>query len=241
MKLKYYLLLLILSVGLFSSCMKDDSGDYYLYGGIGTAHQIEGSEFYFEFDNGDSFYPIGTTFDTKVLKDSARVMLSFVLEDEKFGNYDYCGRLQYLKVILTKKSLQFDEQMPDTLGTNEVIIRDGYIYDKYLNLDFAVRGQYSEHEINLVCIDKEQTADSEYINVHFMDKITKGDKVGSGLGIVCFDIKELIEKYPGKKGVSIKTKDYSFGAEKIYSYEFKKDEDTNAKLLDAGRSSLQIK
>lgn len=239
MKLKY-LFLSIVGILLLSSCMKDDSNDYYLYGGIGTAHKIKDAEFYFKFDNGKTFLPIGSTFDTNVLKDSARVILSFVMETENTGGYDYTGRLQYLNTILTKKSIQYLETMPDTLGTNEVIIRDGYIYDKYLNLDFAVQGQYSEHYLNLVSIDKEQTAESEYINVYFMDKI-KGNKVGSGLGLVCFDIEDLVKAYPGKKGIRVKAIDYQITAEKTYDFEFPKSEDTEETLPDNGTSTLRMK
>lgn len=220
--------------------MKDDSSDYYLYGGIGTAHKIKDAEFYFKFDNGKTFLPVGSSFDTDVLKDSARVILSFAVDDENIGGYDYSGRLQYLNLILTKKSIQYAEELPDTLGTNDVIIRDGYIYDKYLNLDFAVKGQYSEHYINLVSVDKEQTAGSEYINVYFMDKI-KGDQVGSGLGLVCFDIEELVKAYPGKKGIRVKAVDYQTGAERTYDYEYPESDDTGETLPDNGTSTLRIK
>lgn len=239
MKLKY-LFLSIMGIVLLSSCMKDNSSDYYLYGGLGTAHQIKDAEFYFKFDNGKTFCPIGSTFDTDVLKDSARVILSFVLEGENVSGYDYTGRLQYLNLILTKKSIQYAEEMPDTLGTNNVIIRDGYIYDKYLNLDFAVRGQYSEHYLNLVSVDSEQTTDSEYINVHFMDKI-KGTMEGSGLGIVCFDIEDLVKAYPGKKGIRVTAVDYQTGAEVTYDYEYPKSDDSDETLPDNGTSTLRIK
>lgn len=239
MKLKY-LFLSIIGIVLLSSCMKDDSNDYYLYGGIGTAHQIKDAEFYFKFDNGKTFCPIGSTFDTDVLKDSARVILSFVMEGENVSGYDYTGTLQYLNTILTKKTIQYAEVLPDTLGTNDVIIRDGYIYDKYLNLDFAVKGQYSEHYINLVSVDKEQTSESEYIKVYFMDKI-KGNQVGSGLGIVCFDIEDLVKAYPGKKGISVTAVDYQTGAEKTYDYEYPKSDDSDETLPDNGTSTLRIK
>lgn len=239
MKLKY-LFLLVFGIALLSSCMKENANDYYLYGGIGTAHKLGDTEFYFRFDNGKTFYPIGSTFDSDVLKDSARVILSFVLENENISGYDYTGTIQYLNTILTKKSIQYAEAMPDTLGTNNVIIRDGYIYDKYLNLDFAVRGQYSEHYLNLVSIDKEQTADSEYINVYFMDKI-KGTMEGSGLGIVCFDIEDLVKAYPGKKGVRITAIDYLTGAKKTYDYEYPKSDETDDTLPDSGTSTLRIK
>lgn len=239
MKLKY-LFLSIIGIVLLSSCMKDDSNDYYLYGGIGTAHQIKDAEFYFKFDNGKTFCPIGSTFDTDVLKDSARVILSFVMEGENVSGYDYTGTLQYLNTILTKKTIQYAEALPDTLGTNDVIIRDGYIYDKYLNLDFAVKGQYSEHYINLVSVDKEQTSESEYIKVYFMDKI-KGNQVGSGLGIVCFDIEDLVKAYPGKKGISVTAVDYQTGAEKTYDYEYPKSDDSDETLPDNGTSTLRIK
>lgn len=239
MKLKY-LFLSIIGIVLLSSCMKDDSSDYYLYGGIGTAIQIKDSDFYFKFDNGKTFCPIGSTFNTDVLKDSARVILSFVLEAENVSGYDYTGRLQYLNTILTKKSINYAESMPDTLGTNEVIIRDGYIYDKYLNIEFSVRGQYPDHYINLVSVDKEQTSDSEYIKVYFMDKI-EGDQSGYGLGIICFDIEDLVKAYPGKKGVSVTAVNYQTGEEETYDYEYPKSDDTDETLPDNGTSTLRIK
>lgn len=239
MKLKY-LFLSIMGIVLLSSCMKDNSSDYYLYGGIGTAIQIKDSDFYFKFDNGKTFCPIGSTFNSDVLKDSARVILSFVLEEENVSGYDYTGTLQYLNTILTKKSIQYAEAMPDTLGTNNVIINDGYIYDKYLNLDFAVKGQYPEHYINLVSIEKEQTADSEYINVYFMDKVS-GDLTGYGRGIVCFEIDDLVKAYPGKKGIRVTAVDYQTGEEKTYDYEYPKSDDSDETLPDNGTSTLRIK
>lgn len=230
MKLKHLLLSLI-SIVLFSSCMKDNSDDMYLYGGLATAHQIKDAEYFFKFDNGKTLYPVGSTFNADVMKDSARVMVTFVLEDENIGGYDYTGRLQYLDLVLTKNTMMFDLEMPDTLGTDEVIIRDGYIYHKYLNLDFAVKGQYSTHMINLVCVDSEQHPDSAYVDVTFTDRIESGNKVGSVLGIVCYDISEIQTKYPGKKGIRVNTTDYQYNTDRSYDFDFPvADEETEDKI-----------
>lgn len=238
MRLKY-LLLAIISLGIFSSCSKEESQTY-LYGGLGTAHQLGGSDFYFKFDNGETMKPIGSTFDTDVLKDSARVILTFVMEEKNVGGYTYTGQLQYLDLVLTKKALRYENEIPDTLGNGKVVVSDGYIYHKYLNLEFGVLGVDSEHEINLVMSDKDQTDDSEYVNVIFKDKV-KGNAVGYGYGIVCFDISEIQQLYgSSKKGICVKATDYNTGLEREYTYDFPESDPTGGKGFRSGNVSDNI-
>lgn len=225
--MKYFLLTFV-SLFFLTSCMKNQEEET-LYGGIGTAHKLEDSRFYFKFDNGATFMPVGVNFNNNVLDDSTRVILTFVLEDENVGGYTYTGRLEYLDTLLTKKALVYDEELPDTLGRNKAIISDGYIFHKYLNLEFGVVGANSRHEINLVMTEQDQSEDSEFVKAAFMDKIT-GNAVGYGYGIVCFDISEIQKRYPGKKGIIVKATDYNYNSEHEYKYEFPKNQDADEKM-----------
>lgn len=205
----------------FASCVKEESKDFYIYGGIATALQMEDKDYYFKFDSEKTFRASNVDLtNNEALRDSARVLVSFVMEKKDFGGFDYVGAIQYLDTILTKKVEFYDEAIPDSVGNNSSTINDGYIYGKYLNLDFAVPGQYARHKISLVKGPDGSDADPDYINVEFRHKLISGGQANYVGGVICFDISELAAKYPGKKGIAMKVNDYMYSGERVYKYDF---------------------
>lgn len=238
------LLLFFVSLFMFASCLNENNEDIYLYGGLATAHKLDKQDgYYFELDNGktlitDSYIKKG------LLRDSIRVIISFYIDNQNMSGYDYIGRLQYIDTVLTKKPIIYATAIPDTIGTDDLTLNEGYIYQKYLNLSIAVKGAYSTHRIDLVKDGSVSDAADEYIDVELRHKKISGDSSSYLGAVVCFDISDLKAKYPGKSGIRVKLKDYNaVGGESVHKFDFESvvgDNDANVQNV-ASVSSKNIK
>lgn len=215
------LLLFFVSLVTFTSCLKENEENIYIYGGLATAHVLDNKTgYFFELDNGKTLYT-DTYIKNGLLRDSIRVFVSFYIDNENMSGYDYVGRLQYIDTVLTKKPIIYETAIPDSIGTDELTLNEGYIYQKYLNVSIAVQGAYSTHRIDLVKDGSVSDTDEEYIDVELRHKRLSGDDYSYLGGVLCFDISDLKVKYPGKKGVRVKLKDYNAaGGESVHKFDF---------------------
>lgn len=204
---------------LAASCMDDAPQDVSVYGAIATAYETGDDDHYFELDNGKRMATTSNV-NSNLVSDSDRVYITYTLNDKPVDGYDYNISLQSIDTVLTLKAKVYDTALPDTLGNDPMTIADGYLTDKWLNLQVSMPGYYSAHRLTLAKSAAVPDTDAGMIDVELRHKLD-GDNYGFLGEIVSFDISGLKTAYPDKQGIRVKIKDHNANDEyNTYEYVF---------------------
>lgn len=204
---------------LAASCVKDETQDVSVYETLATAYETDDDGYYFELDNGQT---LATTsyVNHNLVSDSDRVFITYSIDEKPISGYDHNVTLYSIDTVMTLKALIIDDITPDSLGTDDMGINDGYLTQKWLNLEVVMPGIYSEHSLCLVKSTAAADSESDMIDVELRHKL-KGDRYGYLGKTVCFDISGLVEAYPDRQGINVRIKDMNNnGEEKTYQYLF---------------------
>lgn len=200
---------------LAASCVEDETQDVSVYGALATSHVSEEGNYTFTLDDGKDI-TTDSYVNRYVVGDNDRVYMTYIINDKPVDGFDYNVTLQTIDTVLTLPAAIYDSAIPDSIGGDDLGINDGYLSDRYLNINVAMPGQYSEHSLYLVKSAATPDADDEFLDVELRHKLN-GDSYGYWSMLVCFDIEQLKNAYPGRKGLRVKFRDMNDNGEDNYS------------------------
>jgi hypothetical protein len=162
-----FLILTLISVPFFQSCL-DDNDNYYL--AIATFRTTESNDHYFTLNDGEKMHPQQTSFGK--LENGQRVYVYFDILDEKIDGYKYNIDVKGIEKILTKELFVMNEESVDSIGDDKINITGIWFGDDYLNINFQFLGTRNPtklHMVNLVRNDIKEANEEEegYINLEF--------------------------------------------------------------------------
>lgn len=217
--MKKYLALLILSLGLVTSCSNDKSWEGSEYRvSYGTVMIGGGQELSTGFailcDNDAQLLVTSTLAPEAKFRNGDRLIVNYTilrrLDTSPRLEYDYEVRLNTYTAVLSKEPvkesfIRLDEQVRnDSIGTAPIYIQDAWFGGKYLNINFTVYTKpYSAraHFINLVHDDTAQ-GDTARLYLRHNDFGEAWSQEGSvipgsttGFGRVSFNLLTLVEEY----------------------------------------------
>ncbi len=215
-KLNARLMLGLATAMLAASCVDDGNDDVSVYQAIASAYVADESNYYFELDNGETL-STATYVNPNLVADSSRVYIRYTIDEKPSDSYDYFITLLAIDTLTTINATIINDTIPDSLGIDAIGVNSGYLTSKWLNLEIAMPGYYSEHTLNLVksTLAPDTTDMIEVELRHAVD----GDYYGYLGTIVCFDISNLASAYPGKQGLNMKFTNLDGKTEEM-SFEF---------------------
>lgn len=191
--LKYYLLIMLLPV--FTACENDEN--YYSYNNnrvdIATVKNAGlSSKFSFLLDNNQLMQITQTEVPTFIPKDGQRIIANYsILSVTKVDTtYTRNVRLNDVYSVLTKGVFKITPATQDSIGHDSITIRDMWIANDFLNVEFAYLGNNKIHYINLVSDASKVYTDGK-IHLEFRHN-GNGDAPTYYLkGLVSFNLKSL--------------------------------------------------
>lgn len=228
MKMKHFfgtgLLGVILSCGL-ASCGEDD-GYYVPYSyAVGDMVVEEGNDPYIMLDSKKTLFPSnGNRLPNYLTKDGQRVIINFTFLEEQREGYDYYILINDIDSVLVKNIIPITPETTDSIGNDPVNVLDMWTSDKYLTIQFEMRGAGNEkHMINLVRDYSEApTLDAEgYLHLNLRHNRRNDLDVNNYLwGVASFRLDDVYAEFPDLKGFKIEVRT-SHGTE---NYSCKVDE-----------------
>lgn len=229
------LLGVILSCGL-SSCDDDEDGYYIPYSyAVGDMVVEEGHAPYIQLDDKKTLFPSnGDRLPSYLTKNGQRVIVNFSFLDEQREGYDYYILVNDIDSVLVKNIIPITPETTDSIGNDPVNLLNMWSSDKYLTIQFEMRGAGNEkHMINLVR-DYSQAAapDSEgYLHLNLRHNRRNDLDVNHYLwGVASFRLGDVYAEFPDLKGVKLEVRT-SHGTE-TYTCDFDKS-------LTGGRSTAE--
>lgn len=228
----------LLSCGL-ASCNNDEDYYYVPYSyAIGDMVVEEGSDPYIQMDDKKTLFPSnGDRLPSYLKKNGQRVIVNFTFLDEHREGYDYYILVNDIDSVLVKNIIPITPETTDSIGNDPINVMGMWSSDKYLTLQFEMRGAGQEkHMINLVRDYSLASApDSEgYLHLKFRHNRMNDLDVNHYLwGVASFRLDDIYAEFPDLKGLKIDVRT-SHGNE-TYTCDF----DDSSSDGNAGRSSSQ--
>lgn len=199
----------LISIPFLSSCLDDDKETPFL--GIGTIEVIEGNDYYFLLDNGETIFPGDTTSLYKYqVEGGKRVIVYFYKINEDVSGYTYNGKILHVEDILTKDIIPLTENIADSIGDDRVDIQNVWFAGNCLNVEFKIQGtRYPDqkHMVNLVrnmMKDRERNIDEDgYEVLEFRHNAYDDSPVQVLDGIVAFK-QPFVYEEQNVRGLKIK-------------------------------------
>lgn len=218
MRIKTFFITL-LAVSALVSCKEDEPT--VVEGGLASAIEQEDGKYYFEIDGGATFYDAAANYNSGLLEDGRRVLISFIVDERNTGGYTYTGRTQYLDTVLTKLPKVYERAYPDTLQNSTWLnVPEMYVYKNYLNVNMVFAGDRGTHYVELLHSDTVAHTNDGYLNVELFHRRRGSISSGTAGVIVCFDLSELERDYPACKGVNVTWNELYGGMERNQKFDF---------------------
>ena len=155
------------------------------------------SNFYFLLDNNQLYQVTGTNVPSFIPKDGQRIIANYSILSVTKVDSTYTRKVQLnnASLVLTKGIFKITPATQDSIGHDSITIRDMWIGNDFLNIEFAYFGNDKTHYINLVS-DATKTYTDGKVHLEFRHN-GNGDAPTYYLkGLVSFNLKSL------KTGVS---------------------------------------
>jgi hypothetical protein len=188
-------LLLILFVPFFMACDNNDDGYRINNSRVDIAtvrNPNSSSKFSFLLDNNQLMQITQTDVSTFIPKDGQRIIANFTLltQTKVDSVYNTTVRLNDASTVLTKGIFNITPAKQDSIGHDSITIRDMWIGNDFLNIEFAYFGNNKTHYINLVSDASKVYTDGK-THLEFRHN-GNGDAATYYLkGIVSFNLKSL--------------------------------------------------
>ena len=204
MKSRSNYLLLCMLLPLLMAC--DNNFDGYHNGYTDNNYRINiatvqnptlSSNFNFLLDNNQLYQVTGTNVPSFIPKDGQRIIANYSILSVTKVDSTYTRKVQLnnASLVLTKGIFKITPATQDSIGHDSITIRDMWIGNDFLNIEFAYLGNNKTHYINLVSDASKIYTDGK-VHLEFRHN-GNGDAPTYYLkGIVSFDLKSL------KTGVS---------------------------------------
>lgn len=211
MKKPLYFLLFALAVFCFSSCDNDRDGDYPRYRPlITTVRTTDGSDYYFQRDNGETLYPSDKRrVPAYEAKDRQRAIIWFNRLPDIAG-YDYNIALYSIQNIFTGASeVVGDQARLDELGNVPTSIRPDNcnLAAEWFTLNVGYPAtDDSRHTFTLIVneVEAPETSTENYLDVELRHG-AGGDIQGyTHFTYISFDLSGIAHLLEGKKGLSLR-------------------------------------
>ena len=216
MKAKEFLLTGLLSVAMlcgFTSCNDDDDHGYYIPYSYAVGDMVveDGFEPYIMLDSKKTLFPSnGNRLPSYLVKNGQRVIVNFSFLDSQREGYDYHILVNDIDSVLVKSIIPITPETTDSIGNDPIEILDMWTSDKYLTVQFEMRGAGQEkHMINLVRdYSLAANPDNEgYLQLKLRHNRMNDPDVQRFLwGVASFRLADVNAEFPDLKGLKIEVR-----------------------------------
>lgn len=216
MKMKQFLSVGLLSIAVlcgFSSCSDDDDRNYYIPYSYAVGDMVveEGFEPYIMLDSKKTLFPSnGDRLPSYLVKDGQRVIVNFSFLDGQREGYDYYIMVNDIDSVLVKNIIPITPETTDSIGNDAIEIVDMWTSDKYVTVQFEMRGAGLEkHMINLVRNYASVTNPDEegYLQLELRHNRMNDPDVQRYLwGVASFRLDDVFAEFPDLKGLKIRVR-----------------------------------
>jgi hypothetical protein len=183
---------------------------------IATVKVVEGNDYYFGLDDGDTMYPVDkSSIPGYKVKDGQRALVYFSLTDQEVEGYDYTIRVLGIEDVLTKDVILLTEEVADSIGDDKINAVSIRLSKEYLTIQFRLLGTGNPnkpHMLNLVqnlttpeeaeADNVKDSDDGEYLNLEFRHNAFDDAPMQLSENYVSFKLNNAL--IDGKKGIKIR-------------------------------------
>lgn len=228
MKKLFLGLSLLIGTLLFLSCSNDDGyslNDYWL----ATGTFIKTSDYYYVItDEGDKLWPSASNILAKKHDDGDRILMNYTIldETEEGSKYKYYVKINNTSAILTKGLFTFtsatSETTKDSIGHNPITIKDTWITDDYLTVEFDYGGGSGIHFISLVKDETALNTDNDEIILELRHNANNDSYNYLQWGLASFDLSEIQKDEQESVGIFVRAidKNGTYQYNKVLNYEY---------------------
>ncbi len=217
-KMKNLFLFALIMVGL-SGCLDMDDNDneaHWVGFGLVELNDVDGS-YIFKLDDGEVLYPVNDILTD--LEDNQRVIVNFVIEEEKLVNDDveeYYVKVYSIKDVLYKGILDITPEIEDSIGSDAINVDEVWQTDSMLTFELKYYGAGLTHYINLVKDPGELTSDSQPVQLELRHNDNNDSPLYQMSAYVTFDLAAI--KIEGQDSTSYVVTSEEFGGD-TFTYE----------------------
>lgn len=216
------LLFLLIAIPLLVAC--NDDVEEKTYVGIGTVDNPDNSiTFYLNQDDSLRLKVVENYYNSYRPKTGQRLIVRYGLVDKMEAGqpYDYSVRLASVYEILTKGVFEITDATQDSIGNDPVNIRDMWIANDHLNVEFSYYGHNQKHFINLVHDASKTYADGK-LHLEFRHNNKNDYPSYYTNGIVSFRLSDIQILGQGSMDIVVHVKEFgSDGVDKTFSFKYK--------------------
>ena len=174
------------------------------------------------------------------MKDGKRVIVNFSFLEGQREGYDYYILINDIDSVLVKNVIPITPETTDSIGNDPVNVLDMWTSDKYLTVQFEMRGAgYEKHMINLVrdySLSPNPDEDG-YLQLELRHNRLNDPEVEHFLwGVASFRLEDLNMENPDLKGLKIKVRT-PHGTE-VYPCDFEKEDSGEEAISETQEKSV---
>lgn len=175
-------------------------------------------------DNGDRLWTIASDLTYYRPKNGQRIIAKYTILSDRSdtATYKHNVRLNDVYEILTKGIFKIKPATQDSIGSDQIEIRDMWIGSDYLNVEFEYPGYNKMHYINLVS-DSTKTYADDKIHLEFRHNANNDYPSYSKWGMVSFDLRslQLHNSLTDSVNLVIHTQEFASPVDKSYALTYK--------------------
>lgn len=153
-------------------------------------------------------------------KDGQRVIVDYsLLTNNRDGKYKYDILINNVYEVLTKGIFNITATTQDSIGNDNINIKDMWIGGNFLNVEFVYPGYNATHYINLVA-DASKTYTDGKVHLEFRHNANNDYPEYNKWGIVSFNLKSLQTNTTDSVQMVIHTKEF-YSGDKKYNITYK--------------------
>ncbi len=220
MKRLFFLGLLI---PLFIACNNDDSVNSRSYSRVATVENpSQSTRFFLNLDDSTKLWVADSYVNYYRPKNDQRVIANYSIISKKNDTvaHDYDVVLNDVYEILTKPVFNITPETQDSIGNDPIQIRDMWVANDHLTVEFSYPGYSKVHYINLV-FDASKTYTDNKVHLEFRHNDNNDYPSFYMTGIASFNLKSV--QNPGASSVElvIHTKEYNSSSDRSYNFTYK--------------------
>ncbi len=217
----------ILALTFLVSCNMHDNDEQQLptsFINIATVENPnQSSAFYFRLDNDDRMWITSTNFPYYRPKTGQRIIANYSIVSVNTENdtYNHKVVLNDVYEVLTKGIFKIKPATQDSIGNDQIDVRDMWIGSHFLNVEFVYPGYNKIHFINLVS-DSTKTYTDGKVHLEFRHNANDDYPSNSRWGVASFDLSSLQANATADSvNLVVHTKEFGTTVDKTYSLTYK--------------------
>ncbi|NDP20220.1 MAG: hypothetical protein GZ091_03960 [Paludibacter sp.] len=219
------LIFVIMASALLLSCNRENENMYENdLSDIATVdNSAQSTKFFLNLDNKERLYTMVSDLRYYRPKDGQRVIANYVILSNKSDTSTYNHDVKLIDVyeILTKGIFRIKPVQQDSIGNDQIEIRQMWIGSDYLNVEFSYPGYNKIHFISLIS-DSTKTYTDNKIHLEFRHNANGDYPSISKWGMASFDLRSLQSNATNDSlQLVIHTKEYRSTGDNTYSMTYK--------------------